>query len=94
MAYVFAMTQVTLVFRARCGNGHTTQQIFTRELLDPSVVPGSVTFHCETCGARWEPNVEERVRLRALAKRLRRSPESFNDAGGIQSGAWTAGLLC
>jgi hypothetical protein len=62
------MDPAKLVFRAHCGNGHTTQQIFTREALEPRVAFEGLVFHCGTCGASWRPSAEERVRLRALAR--------------------------
>jgi hypothetical protein len=60
-----------LVFHVRCSKGHNTQQIFTRERLDVELAAGVVSFWCVRCDERWTPTVEERVRLRGLAKRPR-----------------------
>jgi hypothetical protein len=69
------MDAAKLVFRARCGNGHAAQQVFTRELLEQSLAAGIVQFYCASCDLHWGPTVEERVRLRALAKRPRKFVE-------------------
>ena len=62
---------VKLVFRAQCTNGHSTQQVFVHGLLERLLATGEVRFHCDKCDARWQPTVEERVRLRAISKRAR-----------------------
>jgi hypothetical protein len=62
------MDSAKLVFHARCGNGHDTLQVFTRAPLRQWLAAGAVMFRCGECGSDWQPTVEERVRLRALAK--------------------------
>ena len=57
-----------LIFHSRCEKGHETLQVFTRESLQGAVARGAVTFYCGQCADRWVPSVDERVRLRALAR--------------------------
>jgi len=64
-----------LVVRSRCREGHDALQIFTAELLERELAAGTLTFSCGRCGTTWEPSVEERIRLRALAKRKHRQAE-------------------
>jgi hypothetical protein len=62
-----------LIFHTQCRHGHPAQQVFTSGAFERDVAAGTLHFSCATCRERWIPSVEERVRLRALAKRLRRS---------------------
>jgi hypothetical protein len=66
------MNPPKLIFHAQCKNGHNAQQVFTSGALERDVAAGTLNFFCAACKERWMPTVEERVRLRALAKRHRR----------------------
>jgi hypothetical protein len=63
------MERPKLVFHVRCSKDHDTQQIFTREQLQAKLAAGAMSFWCVRCDERWTPTVDERVRLRGLAKR-------------------------